>query len=413
MFSGKQMRIPQKIRQFTAWSQENPRAISLWAKLFHYAFAIRQHLPGRKGFLLIFTGGIGDLVSLTPALRGLARHHPGVPISFLVKGDMICDSLKACPYLTQVVPFHIYESTPCKWWELFKACWKMEWRHRYTTAILAMGTGWIPQYRIWALLLLYATGARRRLAFRDECDVWRHTPDPVPRLPLANETLPASQRQRTDRFMEFFRKAGLIDDEDEPAATEIWTSDEDIREAAQLDDCFAGHGDGEPVVLVFPGVGSGPGKRWPPGRYVKLIEHLRATYRARVFLDGMEHDHPLCKTIAALTSPCRNLAGSHSGRALFALIRRANLVIASDSGPIHIAAATGTPAIAIFGPTDPRVWAPHSAQLTILRKSECPPCDNPYYCQRERDFACTSEVTTADAINACESILRKFPSCSR
>jgi heptosyltransferase II len=93
--------------------------------------------------------------------------------------------------------------------------------------------------------------------------------------------------------------------------------------------------------------------------------------------------------------------------ALFALIQRVDLVIAGDSGPIHIAAATETPAVAIFGPTDPRIWAPHSSQLTVLRKSECPPCGNPYCCSREPCFACTTGVTTADVIEACRRVLLK------
>lgn len=395
--------------RFVTWSQEDPRAVSFIARLLHCVFGIRNGLQGREGFLLIFTGASGDMVSLSPAIRGLASQHPDTPVGIMVKGSGNGSILKACPYVDQIVEFCIYEDTRCKWWELLKALWRIVWRRRYATAVLTMGTGWVPQYRIWALLLLYATGARRRLAFRDECDPWRNARDPVRRLPLANEIIEVSQPQRTDRFMELFQKAGLLS-EAEHATTEVWTSEDDVREVAQLDECFARRGDDRPVVLVFPGVGSGRGKLWSAGRYVKVVSHLIATYNAHVFLDGMSRDHPLCKTIAALVSPCKNLAGRHSIRALFVLIKLADLVIASDSGPIHIAAATETPAVAIFGPTDPRIWAPKSSCLTILRTSDCPPCGNPYFCQRGIDFVCTTHVAVSDVMQACQRILRNSES---
>lgn len=401
------MRIPLKITRLVAWSQEDPRGISLLARFFHRVFGIRQRLPGRDGLLLIFTGAIGDMVSLSPVLRALAHQHPDTPICVTVKGSGTGSILKACPYVDQIVEFCLYETTPYKWWEVLKALCNIVWRRRYTTAVLTMGTGWLPQYRIWALLLLYASGARRRLAFRDESDLWRSAPAPISRLPLANEIIEASQPQRTDRFMELFRKAGLICGAGH-VATEVWTSEDDVREAERLDECFAGDGDGRPVVLVFPGVGSGPGKRWPPGRYVKVVSNLIAMYGAHMFLDGMGHDHPLCKTIAALVPSCRNLAGRHSVGALFVLIGRADLVIASDSGPVHIAAATETPAVAIFGPTNPQVWAPKSSCLTILRTSDCPPCGNPYFCQSEIDFACTTRVAVSDVMQACQHALRTW-----
>lgn len=391
------------VMRFVTWSQEDPRAVSFLARLLHHAFRIRQRLPGREGILLIFTGAIGDMVSLSPAIRGLAQQHSDAPLGMIVKGSGTGSTLKACPYVDQVVELNIYEDTPFKWWELLKVLWRIAWRHKYTTAALTMGTGWMPHHRIWALLLLHATGTGRRLAFRDECAPWWNAPDAIHRLPLANEIIDTSQPQRTDRFMDLFQKAGLLSEAGH-TGTEIWTGEDEGREVARLDERFVRH-DEKPVVLVFPGVGSGPGKEWPPGRYVKLVSHLIATYDAHVFLDGTSRDRRLCEIIAALVRPCRNLAGRHSTAALFVLIKLADLVIASDSGPIHIAGATGTPAVAIFGPTDPRIWAPKASCLRILRTSDCRPCGNPYACERERDFACIRDVTVFDAVQACRSIL--------
>ncbi len=364
--------------------------------------------PLRKGLLLIFTGAVGDLVSLSPAIRALARSHRNKTISVVVKGSTVGSILRYSPYVDKVIEFHVYERTTRKWWEVPRTLLQLCWSRRYSTAILTMGTGWIPQYRLWGLLLLYATGARRRIAFADECAPWKHAPRSIAGLPIANEIIEPAQIQRTARFMEMFEKAGLIS-EGEDKSTQIWNGSDDFEEAAQFRECFAYRQDGRPVVFVFPGVGSGPGKRWPEGRYIKVVNQLIEHYDARVFLDGTDRDFELCKRIKLFTNEsCVNLAGQHSMGALVVLIKMADLVIASDSGPIHIAEACGTPAVVIFGPTDPQIWAPESSCVRVLRKSDCPPCNNSFFCHRGLQFACTKGVQTSDVIQACDEILAEL-----
>jgi len=398
------MRIPQKVIRFVAWWQESPRGISVVARVLHFIFAVRRRLPGPKGILLIFTGAVGDMVSLSPVLRELARQHPEIHLGMMVKGAGTGVSVKGCPHIDRIVEFCIYEDTRFKWWEALKAICRITRRRQYETAILTMGTGWVPQYRVWGLLLLYASGAKRRIAFRDECAPWLSASGPISVLPLANEVIDATEPQRTERFLGLFQEAGLLSP---PlcANTQVWITEDDLLEVAQLDDCFARTRTGKPVVLIFPGIGSGPGKRWSAGRYIKVIDELVAVYGARVFLDGADRDRPLCRRIAALTRNCTSLAGSHSVGALPALVGRADLVVASDSGPIHIAAATGTPAVAIFGPTDPRIWAPKSSSVIALRITDCPPCNNPFFCDRQPPFSCTADVQTADVLQACRRLL--------
>ena len=70
-----------------------------------------------------------------------------------------------------------------------------------------------------------------------------------------------------------------------------------------------------------------------------------------------------------------NFAGQTSLRDLAQLYRRAALVISTDSGPMHIAAAVETPVVALFGPTDPARTGPYGGHHTVIRRSlPCSPC---------------------------------------
>lgn len=121
-----------------------------------------------------------------------------------------------------------------------------------------------------------------------------------------------------------------------------------------------------PVVL-HPGSGS-PKKNWPPDRFLDLALRLkRQDTRDLVLLTG-EADE-------ALVEPVGTFAREHGfghrhhpdlGE-LVSLFHRASRYVGNDSGVTHLAAACGAPTTAIFGPTDPAVWAPLGDHVTVLR----------------------------------------------
>jgi lipopolysaccharide heptosyltransferase II len=122
------------------------------------------------------------------------------------------------------------------------------------------------------------------------------------------------------------------------------------------------------LVTVFPGGGSNPGmnltaKRWPLERYRELVQRLVASLDVRVLLIGASDDAPLNETlISELSIPhtdVLNLAGKTSFGESAALIQACTLFIGNDSSPMHLAAAVGTPVIAIFGPTSPQEYGPY------------------------------------------------------
>ena len=105
-----------------------------------------------------------------------------------------------------------------------------------------------------------------------------------------------------------------------------------------------------------------------------------------------------------------NLAGKTSLTQLAALLQRADIMISGDSGPMHIAAAVGTPLIAIHGPTDPAHSGPVSPSATILRSGIwCSPCYTvkaPADC-RFYTTQCMKNITPARVFEVVEAKLRE------
>jgi ADP-heptose:LPS heptosyltransferase len=108
-------------------------------------------------------------------------------------------------------------------------------------------------------------------------------------------------------------------------------------------------------AIVHPFSGS-PRKNWPLARYRELLDALRTRLSAE-WCAGPEDDLPDAIHIPDLYELARRLAG-------------AQVFIGNDSGIAHLAAAAGTPAVVLFGPTDPRVWAPRGPRVRVLKGTE-------------------------------------------
>jgi hypothetical protein len=120
-------------------------------------------------------------------------------------------------------------------------------------------------------------------------------------------------------------------------------------------------------VLLHPGSGSHR-KNWPRERFLALAEELQSRMCSTAWLLGPAEEEWMPPARAAVLRPAspmelaRNLAG-------------ARLHIGNDSGVSHLAAALGVPTVAIFGPTDPRVWAPQGEQVRVATGASWPSVD--------------------------------------
>jgi heptosyltransferase-2 len=167
--------------------------------------------------------------------------------------------------------------------------------------------------------------------------------------------------------------------------------------------------DGRPVVTLSPGA-VGAGKAWPPEHYARLAAALTHD-GATVWVLGGPNETAIARQIDAAAGPhTHDLTGNDLRDAILALAA-ANAAVTNDSGLMHVAAAIGTPTVAIFGPTSPWHWKPLNPIAAILE----PPGDaeaakrartegNPAVAHRR-----TADVAVESVLAAVRDVLRNTP----
>jgi heptosyltransferase II len=135
-------------------------------------------------------------------------------------------------------------------------------------------------------------------------------------------------------------------------------------------------GESRPAVALAPGA-VGPSKRWPAEGYTALARRLLAEGLA-VWVIGGPGEKSIAQTIVGDTA-ARDFTGTDLRQAILALAA-STAAVSNDSGLLHVAAALGTPAIGIFGPTSPWHWAPLNPIAATIQADidlACRPCHKP------------------------------------
>jgi len=160
------------------------------------------------------------------------------------------------------------------------------------------------------------------------------------------------------------------------------------------------------LIGINPGSAWRLTRRWPSGRFAQVADEIADKYSAKIVLTGSPSEAHLTGEIASLMNYIPlNSAGRLNISQLKALIKRCNLYISTDSGPMHIAAALGTPLIAVFGPAHQRYYPyPESDKIAVIRKQvECQPC----YRMKCNDHRCMDLITAGEVLEVAHRLLEK------
>jgi ADP-heptose:LPS heptosyltransferase len=252
---------------------------------------------GADDVLVLRALGLGDALAGIPALRGVRRAWPGKRLT-LAAPLAVGSWLQDLRLVDDVLDTHGLDAP-------------LTWNRPGHVAVDLHGRG--PQSHA----LLRATRPARLVAFGGDGPPWR------------------SDEHEVDRWCRLVRSAGGACDR------------EDLRlEGAPRSQ----------EVLLHPGAASAA-RRWPAERWATLARRLVAC-GLPVVLTGGPDEARLCRQVRDLAGPAVRAAGPTSLPQLADRVARARLLVCGDTGVAHLATATGTPSVLLFGPTSPRLWGP-------------------------------------------------------
>ncbi|HEX9242092.1 MAG TPA: glycosyltransferase family 9 protein [Anaeromyxobacter sp.] len=162
----------------------------------------------------------------------------------------------------------------------------------------------------------------------------------------------------------------------------------------------------QPAVAIAPGARWAT-KRWAADRFAAVADALHAEGCSIVLCGGPGDRDAFAAFRAAARAPVAADLSFLPVDALAAAIARVKLLVACDSGPVHLAAAVGTPALALFGPTSTARWGPPPPGRAIAIGLACAPCSNHGgdYCP-EGHHRCLSDLAPEPVLAAARELLR-------
>jgi lipopolysaccharide heptosyltransferase II len=319
-----------------------------------------------RRILVIRLDLIGDLVLSTVVVRALKRTYPEAEID-LVATPASAKVLAADPDLA-----HIYGYDPNIWRRPQALVRPQNWRELRTLLQQFHSRDYdltISIFGKWAGVLAVLSRAHRTLGFGRELAPGLLS-DSVP----GQHWTRGEHRHEVDYCLDLAQAAGAtITAEDrypQLAVPESAQNEVDILLKSK------GVVPGQQVIACHVSANNGQSKRWPVPYWATLMDSLISEDHAQIVLTGAPNDLPLIEKITSrMHEQPIVLAGKTSLTQLAALLKRADLLISGDSGPMHMASAVATPLIAIHGPTNPELSGPVSKQATILRSDIwCSPC---------------------------------------
>ena len=315
--------------------------------------------------LIVKLSALGDVVQTIPAFEALRSRYPMAHISWLVE-EGTAELLEHYPGLDEV-----YVCKRKSWLKKLRrpALWpavcldiiefSKRLRNRYYDLIIDFQG--LLKSAVWVGL---ARGSRKVGFDGSREGSWR----------FLNERLPPydPNRHALKRYLDLARYLGA--ETGKVLIRDPWTPAEEDQFKDRLDRVTRKGGSG--LVVCHP-MSRWQTKLWPESNFARLAVEIVEKLHATVVFTGSVEDRDKIAAILAQVGfgGLQNWAGTTNLRELAYLCKRADVVISTDSGPMHLAAVLGTPVVALFGPTAPWRTGPYGKIHRVIRaNSDCSPC---------------------------------------
>ncbi len=340
-----------------------------------------------KRILVIRLDRLGDVILSTPVLDALRRKFPHAFIAMMVR-PACRDVVEGNPHLNEVIVYE-KESAHRTIRGTIRFAWALR-RDAFDTALVLHPSNrshWIP----------WLAGIPRRIGY-DRKSAWLLTH----RLPHRKQEGEQHEARYALDMLQIFGVTPEVPQPFVPIHPEA---------AKRIDALFGQRAirSTERLVAIHPSA-SCVSKRWMPERFAEVADRLIAEHGIRVCVIGDEAAGTHAQAmVGAMRRPALNLVGQVSVSELAALLTRCELLISNDSGPVHVAAAVGTPVVDIFGRNQrglsPQRWGPLGEGHVVLHKEVgCVTC-LAHNC--DIDFLCLTSLSAEEVYRAAVTILER------
>jgi lipopolysaccharide heptosyltransferase II len=311
--------------------------------------------PARR-ILLMKWVGFGNLILASPAVAALRARFPDAEITFVTlsanKG-----LLERYPMVDRAYYFNVtsMRSVLRETWRLFRFL-----RREAFDVVVDF-----EQFSRYSAIMAGLSGAPVRVGF--------FTPGQS-REGVYTRPVPYRENAHmADVFCDLARALGAMPDARQliPASLsgdDLKKAEEFLAEEGLLD---------RPFMVIHPGTGdNAPQRRWPAARYAELADRVIRECGMAVVFSGSPKEKELVDSVREkMASPASSTAGRLNLTGFAALLDRAQMIVCSDTGPVHLASALQVPAVAFYGPNAPRLYGPVGDRNTVIYKNlPCSPC---------------------------------------
>jgi len=345
---------------------------------------ILPDLPHGSAALILRLRSMGDMVMLTPALAAVHAWRPDLRLC-VVAQPAFAPVLEGHPAVHRLIPFHTV-----------LACTQELRRSRFPVLFNQHGG---PTSAV------LAAGARVPLRV-----CWHHAQFGFVynvRVPGPSQFFGARPFHTVEHRLTQFYFAGLP--RGPIPAPCIYPQPDAVRAAREKLQAL-GVGDGQPYAVIHPGA-SHPSKQWPLEGFAAMAQWLYQEHGLRPVIRVGPNDAALAAEIQQRFIPETLVidAQTMNLRETIALIAGSSFFLGNDSGPAHLAAATGRPLVMIFGATDPGTWAPWQTSHRAVRShGPCPRCQAGH-CYAADGGRCILSVALEEVRAACAHMLGQLP----
>jgi heptosyltransferase-2 len=332
---------------------------------------------------------IGDTVLTVPFLRNLRSAEPQAYIAWMVAPGS-SDVVQGIPYVDEMItwdPVTIHADsrgvhrTLASQWRFIR-----DLRRRHFDKV------YVLKRSLSSAILAFLSGAPERIGFDTEGRGVLLTT----RVPYRHD------RHEVENFLDVLR-ADDVEVKDD--FLEIWTRPEEEESMARI---LADQGvDPSSRMAVIHPFSAVPQRGWPLENFAELVSRIKRETAYIPVVVGGPHDADMFREMKHLfRDEIVDLVGKYSLRETIALLKRSALFVGNDSGIMHLAAAAGTPLVALFGPQSPVKFGPWSKKAKVIYKGlKCSPCRQKFFSEctpspRQRP-ACMEAITVDEVFQEC------------